>query len=79
MDLESTDCCNIANVVAVSSRRRGQNERRHDHLMSCIYRVDILGDWCWHCGEEIKKGNKDIYINWSRGVHRIETEAGNFV
>ena len=26
-------------VVEVSSRQMGQNERRHDHLSSCIYRV----------------------------------------
>ena len=26
-------------MLAASSRQKGQNERRHDHLSSCIYRV----------------------------------------
>ena len=35
--LESSDCLSISNnsVVAVSSRQKGQNERRHGYLGSC--------------------------------------------
>ena len=68
--------------MAVSSRQKGQNERRHDHLSSCVYLVEVLGDGCQHWNEVVEQriDMKDIReISGSRGVNRTETEAGNFV
>ena len=68
--------------MAVSSRQKGQNERKHDHLSSCVYIVDILGDRCQHWNEVSSRRieMKDIReISGSRGVNGTETEAGNFV
>ena len=31
------------------------NERMHNHLPSCIYRVGVAGDRCRHQSEVIKK------------------------
>ena len=68
--------------MAVSSRQKGQNERRHDHLSCCVYIVEVLG-------EGVSTGTKwpsrriemkDIReISGSRGVNVSETEAGSFV
>ena len=59
-------------MVAVSSRQKGQNERRHDPLLSCIYIVEVLRDGCQHRNEEVELLRiemKDIReISWSRGV-----------
>ena len=60
--------------MAVGSRQKGQNERRHDHLLSYIYIVEVLGDGCQHSNEVVEQE-----INGSRGVNRTETEAGNCV
>ena len=46
-------------MTAVSSRQKGQNERRHDHLLSCIYMVEVLGDGCQHWNEEVEEENGD--------------------
>ena len=46
-------------MVAVSSRQKGQNERMHDHLLSCIYIVEVLGDGCQHWNKEVEKKNRD--------------------
>ena len=43
-------------MVAVCSRQKGQNDRRHDHLSTCIYIVDVLGDG-WH--EEVEQEDRD--------------------
>ena len=45
--------------MAVSSRQKGQNERRHDHLSSCIYIVEVLGDECQHWNEVVEQENRD--------------------
>ena len=45
--------------MAVSSRQKGQNERRHDHLSSCVFIVDVLGERCQHCNKEAEQENKD--------------------
>ena len=60
--------------MAVSSRQKAQNEKRRDHLSSCIYLVEVLGDGCQHSNEVVEQE-----INGSRGVNRTETEAGNCV
>ena len=63
--------------MAVSSRQKSQKliiEERIDHLLSCIYRMDVLGDGCRHWNEETKKE-----ISGGRGVNGTETEAGIFV
>ena len=46
-------------MVAVSSRQKGQNERMHDHLLSYIYIVEVLGDGFQHWNKEVKKENRD--------------------
>ena len=69
-------------MVAVSSRQKGQNERTHDHLSSCIYIVEVLGDGCQHWNKEVEKENRDEGYQrdkQSRGVNGTETEASNFV
>ena len=43
----------------MSSRQKGQNERRHNQLSSCSCRVETVGDRCQHWNEEIKKENRD--------------------
>ena len=55
------DCYSISivSLVVVSSRQKGQNERRHDHLSSCIYIVEVLGDGCQHWNEEVEQENRD--------------------
>ena len=45
--------------MAVSSRQKGQNERRHDQLSSCIYIVEFLGDGCQHWNEVVEQENRD--------------------
>ena len=45
--------------MAVSSRQKGQNERKHDQLLSCIYIVEVLGDGCLHWNEEVEQKNTD--------------------
>ena len=45
--------------MTVSSRQKGQNERRHDHLSSCVYIADVLGDMCQHWHEVVKQENRD--------------------
>ena len=45
--------------MAVSSRQKGQNERMHDHLSSCIYIVEVLGDVCQHWNEGVEQENRD--------------------
>ena len=45
-------------VMAVSSRQKGQNERRHDHLSSCIDIVEVLGDECQHWNEVVEQENR---------------------
>ena len=42
-----------------TSRQKGQNERRYDHISSSFYRVEVLGDGCQHWNEEVKKENRD--------------------
>ena len=69
-------------MMAVSSRQKGQNERRHDHLSSRVYIVEVLGDGCQHWNEVVEQRIDMKYIreiSGSRGVNRTETEAGNFV
>ena len=48
-------------MVAVSSRQKGQNERKYDHLSlwSCIDIVEVLGDGCQHWNKEVP-WNEDI-------------------
>ena len=46
-------------LMAVSSRQKGQNERRHDHLSSCVYIVEVLGDVCQHWNEVVELENRD--------------------
>ena len=70
--------------MAASSRQKGHNERRHDHLSSCIYIVKVLGDGCQHWNEEVEQENRDEgyqirEISGSRGVNGTETEADNFI
>ena len=45
--------------MAVSSSQKGQNERRHDHLSSCIYKEEVLGDRCQHWNEDVEQENRD--------------------
>ena len=69
-------------MVVLSSRQKDQNDRRHDHLSSCLYIMDVLGDGCQHWNEEIEQENRDEgyrEISGSRGVNGTETKAGNFV
>ena len=68
--------------MAVSSRQKGQNERRHDHLSSCVYLVEVLGDGCQHWNEVVEQENRDEDIREISGsgeVNGTETETGNFV
>ena len=46
-------------MMAVSSRQKGQNERRHDHLSSCIHIVEVLGGGCQHWNEEVEQETRD--------------------
>ena len=43
----------------MSSRQKGQNKRRHDHLSSCVYRVGVLGGRFQHWSKEIEKESTD--------------------
>ena len=46
--------------MAMSSRQKGQNERRHDdHLSSRVYIVEVLGDGCQDWNEVVKQENRD--------------------
>ena len=45
--------------MAVSSIEKGQNERRHYHLSSCVYIVEVLGDGCQDWNEVVKQENRD--------------------
>ena len=70
--------------MAVSSRQKGQNGRRHNHLLSCVYIVEVLGDKCQHWNEVVEQENRDEgyqirEISGSRGVNGTETEADNFI
>ena len=46
-------------MMAAGSRQKGQNERRHDHLLSCVYIVEVLGDECQHWNEVVEQENRD--------------------
>ena len=59
--------------------RKGQNERRHDHLSSCTYIVEVLGDGCQHWNEDVEQENRDEGYQRDKRKQRTETEAGNFV
>ena len=45
--------------MAVSSRQKVQNKRRHDYLLSCVYIVEVLGDGCQHWNEVVEQENRD--------------------
>ena len=45
--------------MAVSSRQKSQIERRHDHLSSSVYIVEVLGDGCQHWSELVEQENRD--------------------
>ena len=65
--------------MAVSSRQMDQRNRKHDHLLSCTYRVEFWGSWCQHWSEETKKESTDVegqrdkqgwrrWWHWNRGM-----------
>ena len=43
----------------MSSRQKGQNKRKHDHLSFCVYRMGVLGGRCQHWNEEIERESTD--------------------
>ena len=45
-------------MMTVSFRQKGQNERKHNHLLSCIYIVEVLGDGCLHWNVEVEQENR---------------------
>ena len=66
-------------VAAVSSRQKDQGKRKHDHLLSCTYRVEFWGGGCRHWSEEIEKESTDAegqrdkqgwrrWWRWNRGM-----------
>ena len=57
--------------MAVSSRQKGQNERRHDRLSSCVYIAEFLEDGCQHWNEAVEQENRD------EGYQRDKREQRN--
>ena len=63
----------------MSSRQKDQSKRRHDHLLSCTYRVKFWVGGCRHWSEEIEKESTDVegqrdkqkwkrWWRWNRGM-----------
>ena len=68
--------------MAVSSRQKDQSERKHDHLLSCTYRVEFCGGGCPHWSEEIEKESTDAdvrEISRGGGGDGVETEACSLI
>ena len=66
--------------MAASSRQKGHSERRHDHLSSCIYIVEVLGDGCQHWNEEFERENRDreTYLRVDGQTAPVANHSGGY-
>ena len=41
-------------------RQKDQSKRKHNHLLSCTYRLGLWGGGCRHWNKEIEKESTDV-------------------